>query len=150
MTTWRPFLPMKRIAAGWRSSIGDSMRPRSCPGEPLPKGLYSSSDELVEDVRIIQRSLSGAHNDLLVQGEIQRWIDQIQTFGLHLARLDVRQDARDYEAVMGELLAQAGVAADYVAMSEVERQQILLETLGKPLSWEPAALSEAAQKHSRC
>ena len=31
---------------------------QSALGEPLPNGLYGSSDELVEDVRVIQRSLS--------------------------------------------------------------------------------------------
>jgi len=88
--------------------------------------------------RIIQRSLSGSHNDLLVQGEIQRWLDQIQTFGLHLARLDVRQDARQYEAVMAELLAREGVAADFRALPEADRQRLLLETMGRPWTWEPA------------
>ena len=59
--------------------------------------------------------------DVLVQGEIQRWLDQIEVFGLHLARLDVRQDARYHEAVLTELLARAGVAADFVALPEADR-----------------------------
>jgi phosphoenolpyruvate carboxylase len=116
------------------------------PAHPLSPGAYASSEELAEDVRIIQRSLSGAHNDVLVHGEIQRWLDQIGVFGLHLARLDVRQDARYYEAVMAELLSQAGVAADFVALSEADRQRVLLESLGKPLSWDDSALSGPARE----
>ncbi len=113
---------------------------------PPPRGAYGSSAELAADVQIIQRSLSGAHNDLLVHGEIQRWLDQVQVFGLHLARLDVRQDARYYEAVMAELLAAAGVTADFAALTESQRQRVLLETLSRPLNWDSSALSGAARE----
>ncbi|MBM4089466.1 MAG: phosphoenolpyruvate carboxylase [Planctomycetes bacterium] len=62
----------------WRLHASGQMRPSA----PPPPGAYGSSSELADDVRIIQRSLSGAHNGGLVQGEIQRWVDQIQVFGL--------------------------------------------------------------------
>jgi phosphoenolpyruvate carboxylase len=126
----------------WRLAASGQLR----PGAALLRGAYASSAELAEDVQIIQRSLSGAHNDVLVHGEIQRWLDQIEVFGLHLARLDVRQDARYHEAVIAELLARAGVVADFAALSETERQRILLETLGRPLSWEETALSGPARE----
>ena len=83
---------------------------------------------------------------MLVHGEIQRRLDQIEVFGLHLARLDVRQDARYHEAVIAELLARAGVVADFAALSETERQRILLETLGRPLSWDESTLSGPARE----
>ena len=126
----------------WRLSASGQARPSASP----PPGCYGSSSELADDVRIMQRSLSVAHNDTLAQGEIQRWLDQIQIFGLHLARLDVRQDARYYEAVMTELLAQAGSATNFAALTEAERQRVLLETLGRPLSWDLSALSDAARE----
>ncbi len=126
----------------WRLSASGQLG----PGAALPRGAYASSAELAEDVRIIQRSLSGAHNDVLVHGEIQRWLDQIEVFGLHLARLDVRQDARYHEAVISELLARSGAGADFAASSETERQRILLETLGRPLSWDESALSGPARE----
>jgi phosphoenolpyruvate carboxylase len=126
----------------WRLHASGQMRPSA----PLPAGTYSSNAELAENVRIIQRSLSGAHNDVLVQGEIQRWLDQIQVFGLHLARLDVRQDARYYEAVMTELLARAGLATNFAALPEADRQRVLLETMGRPVSWELTSLPDAARE----
>ena len=126
----------------WRLHASGQLRPSA----PPPAGAYSSSSELADDVRIIQRSLSGAHNDVLVQGEIQRWLDQIEVFGLHLARLDVRQDARYHEAVMAELLARAGVAANFAALPEADRQRVLLESLGRPWTWDLTALSDAARE----
>ena len=126
----------------WRLHASGQMRPSA----PPPPGAYGSSSELADDVRIIQRSLSGAHNDVLVQGEIQRWVDQIQVFGLQLARLDVRQDARCYETVMAELLARAGVETNFVALPEADRQSVLVETLGRPLTWDSATLSDAARE----
>lgn len=126
----------------WRLGASGQLRPSAA----LPRGAYASNAELAEDVRIIQRSLSGAHNDVLVHGEIQRWVDQAEVFGLNLARLDVRQEARYIEAVIAELLAQAGIVADFAALSETERQRILLETLGRPLSWDESALSGAARE----
>ena len=126
----------------WRLHVSSQLRPSAAP----PRGTYGSSSELADDVRIMQRSLSGTHNDTLAQGEIQRWLDQIQIFGLHLARLDVRQDARYDEAVMTELLARAGIATNFAALTEVERQRVLLETLGRPLVWDLSELSDAARE----
>ncbi len=40
-----------------------------------------------------------------------RWLDLVRTFGLHMTRLDVRQDARAYETIMDELLAANGQPA---------------------------------------
>lgn len=126
----------------WRLHATGQLR----PGAVLPRGAFASSAEFAEAVRLIQRSLSDAHSDLLVHGEIQRWLDQIEIFGLHLARLDVRQDARYLEAVIAELLARAGVAVDFAALPESQRQQLLLNTLGKPLHWDDSALSPAARE----
>jgi len=126
----------------WRLHASGQLR----PGDSPPAEAYASHAELADDVQLIQRSLSGAYNDVLVQGEIQRWLDQVQVFGLHLARLDVRQDARWYEAVLVELLAGAGIVQDFAALSEADRQRILLETLGRPLEWDDSGLSERARE----
>jgi len=139
-------IPPNEMYRRWLAVIDGRLHASSQlhPSAAPPRGAYASSCDLAEDVRIIQRSLTGSHNDVLVQGEIQRWLDQIQVFGLHLARLDVRQDARYHEAVIAELLAQSGVVDDFRALSETERQRVLLDTLGRPLSWDPSALSGAA------
>lgn len=129
-------------AIDWRLNASSAFRAAA----PPPPGAYACGDELAEEVRLLQRSLAGAHDDVLVQGEIQRWLDRVEVFGLHLARLDVRQDARYYEPVMAELLARGGVAADFSTMAEDQRQRTLLESLGRPLDWDRSTLSPSAQE----
>jgi phosphoenolpyruvate carboxylase len=115
-------------------------------GTEIPDGAYASASELEEDIQQLARSLSGAHNAVLVDGEIQRWIDQIRTFGFHLARLDVRQDARQYDRVMVELAAAAGLCEDYSSLDESGRQRLLLDLWRRPPAWETWQLSDDARE----
>ncbi|HEY2509584.1 MAG TPA: phosphoenolpyruvate carboxylase [Polyangiaceae bacterium] len=63
-------------------------------GEPIePAGTYASAAELLEDLRILERSLSehrGAHAGL---DDVRALSRQVEVFGFHLARLDVRVPA---------------------------------------------------------
>ena len=47
----------------------------------------------------------------LLAEEIEAWIDRIHVFGFHLARLDVRQDARLHRTIVDELLRCSDVCA---------------------------------------
>ena len=44
--------------------------------------------------------------------EIQTWLDQIQVFGFHTARLDIRQHAAIYRDGLAELWQAAGLIKD--------------------------------------
>ena len=50
----------------------------------------------------------------------------VDVFGFHLAVLDLRQNADVHEAVVAELLARAGVVADYAALSRSASASTLL------------------------
>jgi len=52
---------------------------------------YSSASELVSDLRSVQGSLAGAGAPRQAYGELQHLIWQAETFGFHLAELEVRQ-----------------------------------------------------------
>ena len=45
---------------------------------------------------------------LLGDSEARRWLDLARTFGLHLTRLDIRQDARRYQEVLTEIFQAIG------------------------------------------
>ena len=47
-------------------------------------------------------------------------------------RLDVRQDARLYSEVIGELLAKLDITTDFAAMAEEERQAVLARSMPWP------------------
>jgi phosphoenolpyruvate carboxylase len=70
-------------------------------------GGYASVDELADDLRITAASLEshrGTHAGLF---GVRRMLRRVETFGFHLATIDVRQDARVHRAIVGTLLGDA-------------------------------------------
>jgi len=68
---------------------------------------YATPEEFLGDLQRIATSLAnhrGAHAGLFSVGRLMR---RLETFGFHLATLDVRQDALVHRAVVGRLLADA-------------------------------------------
>jgi phosphoenolpyruvate carboxylase len=64
---------------------------------------YRSPGALLEDLRALQRSLSDADAPRLAYGELQHLIWQVETFGFHLAELEIRQHATVHRAAVREL-----------------------------------------------
>ena len=65
-------------------------------------------------------------------GALRRLIRAVETFGFHLATLDLRQNAEVHERVVGELLKCAHVDHDYAALPESERVFTLRRELSTP------------------
>ena len=66
---------------------------------------YRSPAGLLDDLLAIQRSLASAGAGRLAFGELQNLIWQVETFGFHLAELEVRQHSRVHEVALSELRA---------------------------------------------
>jgi phosphoenolpyruvate carboxylase len=71
-----------------------------------PEG-YTSVAELLDDLQLIVRSLVDHHGLHAGAYAVQRLIRRVRTFGLHLARLDVRQDSRVHDDALAALLDNA-------------------------------------------
>jgi phosphoenolpyruvate carboxylase len=56
----------------------------------------------------------------------------VQVFGFHLAPIDLRQNSEVHARTVAELLAGAGRCADYEALPEAERIQLLVEEIATP------------------
>ncbi|HEX5304479.1 MAG TPA: phosphoenolpyruvate carboxylase [Dyella sp.] len=65
---------------------------------------YTSVDELAGDLELIARSLVDHHGLHAGAYAVQRVIRRVRTFGLHLARLDVRQDSQVHDDALAALL----------------------------------------------
>jgi phosphoenolpyruvate carboxylase len=104
--------------------------PGNAPHAHLP--AYDHPDELVADLRVVERSLhhhgAGALSDALVMPARRA----VEAFGFHLCTLDLRQNSIVHEAVVAELLAAAGVSHDYLELSEPARVELLLDELSSP------------------
>lgn len=84
---------------------------------------YSDPDQLLEDLRLVQSSLAAAGARRAAYGELQHLVWQVETFGFHLAELEVRQHSAVHATVLAELLAQIGHPA------EAARDAALLDAL---------------------
>ncbi|WP_329522423.1 phosphoenolpyruvate carboxylase [Spirillospora sp. NBC_01491] len=66
---------------------------------------YGSPDELLADLRTVQESLAGAGAARQAYGRIQHLVWQVETFGFHLAELEIRQHSELHEKALAELRA---------------------------------------------
>jgi phosphoenolpyruvate carboxylase len=64
---------------------------------------YAGPDELVTDIRLLQSSLRAAGAQRVADGEVQQLLWQVQTFGFHLAELEVRQHSGVHAAALADL-----------------------------------------------
>ena len=99
---------------------------------PVPFWGYASEQAFLDDLYLIRDSLV-AHGDRAVaDGELTDLIRLAETFGFHLAALDVRQESARHTAAVAEIFAMAPNLPDYAALSEEERLAVLGDLLAKP------------------
>jgi phosphoenolpyruvate carboxylase len=146
-----------RLSATHEKLIGKRPgRPAPIPGAP-----YDHPAEFREDLVAIARGLADG-GPLATGGALGRLIRAVETFGFHLATLDMRQNSAIHERVVAELLKSAGVCDDYAALEEGARIDLLRRELAnvRPLTSPYAVYSEetaselaivraAAEAHAR-
>jgi phosphoenolpyruvate carboxylase len=87
---------------------------------------YRRVDDLLADLRLVQESLELAGDHRAAHGELQHLLWQAETFGFHLAELEVRQHSAVHDDAMAELLAQLD---DTVDVREMAGNLTLLDSL---------------------
>ncbi len=115
-----------RLAATYQKLIGRAPpRPSIVSGE-----AYKHPDEFRADLVTIAHSLGQGGARLLSSGgALGRLIRSVETFGFHLATLDMRQNADVHERVVADLLKVAGVVQDYLQLDEAARIELLRKEL---------------------
>jgi phosphoenolpyruvate carboxylase len=126
-------LAAERLAATRAALLG-------APGRGGPGRGYRDAGEFLAEVRLVQASLAEAGAARLAYGELQHLAWQAETFGFHLASLEVRQHGAVHAEALAELapeaagdaaaldrLATDGWTADPAAAGEATRE--VLETL---------------------
>jgi phosphoenolpyruvate carboxylase len=93
---------------------------------------YESAEALLADLRVIAESLRANHGEALVYPRLGRLLKGIETFGFHLATIDIRQSSDVHEAVIKELFLKAGYDFNYDELDEQEKVKTLLDELKQP------------------
>jgi phosphoenolpyruvate carboxylase len=115
-----------RLAATYQKLTGRSApRPASVAGEAYPDAQSFHADLTILAQSLQINSKVGLNND----GGLARLIRGVETFGFHLAALDLRQNADVHARVVEELLKVAGVSPDYQALDEAARVALLRREL---------------------
>ena len=103
------------------------MRERLARIDDVRPGGYDSAAALADDVTVIRESLRARGADDLVESFVDPFARRVETFGLSLASLDLRDHAENHTLAVSELLSEEGV--DYRAMDEGERVETLTEAI---------------------
>ena len=82
---------------------------------------YGSAAEFVADLRLVQASLADAGAVRQAYGELQHLIWQAETFGFHLASLEVRQHSAVHTSALAELRAGGELSAMTLEVLETIR-----------------------------
>ena len=144
--------PYRRALSGVYARLGathlaltgkPAPRPGMLKGERYPDPQAFRAD-LVTIARALRDSGGGA---LASGGALGRLIRAVETFGFHLATLDLRQNSAVHERVVAELLKVAGVENDYLALGESQRVSLLRHELSnaRPLASPFATYSDETE-----
>lgn len=98
---------------------------------------YDGPNELRDELTVLANGLAATGKGVLSSsGALARLVRAVDTFGFHLATLDLRQNSDVHERVVGELLSAAGVCDDYDSLNEEQRIELLLGELShnRPLA----------------
>jgi len=99
------------------------------PHDPLDAHIYTDSAQLLADFAILTASLITNNGDDVAHGALHDLIRQIEVFGMSFASLDIRQHSDRHASALAEILLHAGITADYLALAEEARTNLLVQEL---------------------
>lgn len=118
---------LKQLRERLRATRAWAERAIHTGGEPGAEVLQNNR-ELLEPLQLCYRSLQACGMGVIADGDLLDTLRRAATFGLFLARLDVRQDSTRHAKAMGEITEYLGLG-NYAEWDESVRQEFLLEEL---------------------
>ncbi len=101
-----------------------------------------------EDIRRPMAMVADAQPAVVADTHLRTARRQLDVFGLHAARLDLREDSAVINRSLGETLRGLGLAADFEGQPAQAREELLLHLLGSPppfLSASPGVTPETSR-----
>ncbi len=136
-----PLEPLLARGAEWFPELAADLQARN-PEEPYRRaftlmrervratrdctdGAYASPDELLAELRLARDALVAGGGALTAAGDLHDVIRQVEVFGFHFARLDVREHARRHREALHDVFATLGLHDSYRDATVAERCELL-------------------------
>ena len=101
------------------------------PADPDAPG-YRSEADFIRDLELIGDSLASHGDRDAAEAELLDLLRLARTFGFYLARLDIRQESTVHTEAVAEILRILGIEADYPALDEKARMQLMGRLIEQP------------------
>jgi len=96
---------------------------------PFKKGkMYRCTADLIEPLKIMHEALEESGQQLLANGALKDLIRRVQSFGINLVKLDIRQESTRHEEVMEAITSHLGLGS-YSTWPEETKVQWLTNEL---------------------
>ncbi len=105
-----------------------------------PADVYLEADSLAEPLRLCHRSLVATGDEVIANGRVADVLRRVATFGVTLARLDIRQESDRHTAALAAITVARGLGP-YEEWDEPRRVEFLAGELTSPRPLIPASLS---------
>jgi len=119
-----PHEPYRLLLGGLRErltqAVGEVRDGRALAAEAV-EGSCLDRATIAETFETIRTSLAAGRGALLTGGELRIATQQLEIFGLHTARLDLRQHSSHHEAAVADVLGRA----DYAKLAEEQKREVL-------------------------
>jgi phosphoenolpyruvate carboxylase len=99
------------------------------PAHPAHHG-YASADALTKDLELVAESLAASNGNFARERAVAPLQIQTQIFGLHLARLDIRDHRSKFHAALAAVLEPLGI--DWESLDEAQRVELLEREIASP------------------
>ncbi|MFN8381890.1 MAG: phosphoenolpyruvate carboxylase [Anaerolineales bacterium] len=118
-------LVLSLLSADLGSASNEDMKSRLLSRAPHHTNLHP--EKLLTPINLIASALPEA----LVQGDLKTTLHQFHIFGLHAARLDIREDSSRFNSALSEILRALRIEPDFEHLSDLERTILLTRLLAQ-------------------
>lgn len=144
-----PFEPYRLVLALLAADLAEASQ------DDMTNRLLSSIPHTarirIENITAPLHAIADAVPEILSEGPLQNVLRQMEFFGLHGARLDLREDAGRLNASLAEVLRALGIEPAFESLDANARRDLLLRLLtnpSPPLASRPGASPQAAETWS--
>ncbi len=120
-------LVLSLLAADLKDASNDGMIENLL--ERKPHQARINLKDLLKPIDIIAANLPAS----LAQDEIENIRHRLHIFGLHMMRLDIREESTRFNTTLDETLRALNIASDFIGMTDEEKLPLLTRLLAGPL-----------------